>query len=41
MIDWFASFFPSWVPDQWIYCLAGVWVAGVLLVIFPPWRKSK
>lgn len=35
------AFFPPWMDDTTIYLLIGVWVGGMLVVLFPPWRKKR
>lgn len=40
IVEWFVSLFPVWVPDQVVYGLVGVFIAGVLLILFPPFGPS-
>lgn len=35
MLDWYVSLFPVWIPDVVVYGLAGLFIAGVLLILFP------
>lgn len=40
MIDFYLSLFPASFPDAVALSLLGLWLAGVLVVVFPPWRKK-
>jgi hypothetical protein len=40
-MDYLVSLFPGWVPDQVIYILFGVFLAGVLVILFPPVKMPK
>jgi hypothetical protein len=41
ILDQLVAVFPVSIDDAMAYKIIGVWVAGVLVILFPPWRKKR